>query len=259
MLKHNCRRLEGRVAIITGGAHGIGRAYAHRIAEEGAHVVIADLDASGAVELAEELSKENRRAIGVYCDISSGDSVDEMVATCVEEFDGVDVLINNASMFSVVPMSRVAFDEISREEWDRMMAVNIAGPWLCCKAVVPAMRARGYGKIVNVSSGTVFKGAATRVHYVASKAAVIGMTRTLARELGEDNITVNCIAPGGTLSEEDPSDDVLEARGRKVGDRALKRIQMPEDLVGAVAFLSSSDSDFVTGQTLVVDGGSVMN
>ena len=139
------------------------------------------------------------------------------------------------------------------------MDVNVAGTWLACKAVVPEMRKNGYGKIVNISSGVVFKGVPMRVHYVASKSAIIGFTRTLARELGDDNITVNCIAPGGTLSEEDPSAETLEARAKKTGDRAIKRVQLPEDIVGAMAFFASGDSDFITGQTLVVDGGSAMN
>ena len=153
----------------------------------------------------------------------------------------------------------VAFEEISRDEWTKMMDVNVAGTWLACKAVVPEMRKNGYGKIINISSGVVFKGVPLRVHYVASKAAIIGFTRTLARELGADNITVNCIAPGGTLSEENPTREMLEARQKKTGDRAIKRVQVPEDLAGAIAFFASTDSDFITGQTLVVDGGSAMH
>ena len=160
---------------------------------------------------------------------------------------------------TVVPMSRVGFEEISREEWDQMMNVNLAGTWIACKAVVPEMRKNGYGKIVNIGSGVSFKGVPTRVHYVASKAAIIGFTRTLAREVGGDNITVNCVAPGGTLSEENPSEEVLELRSKKIGTRAIRRVQVPEDIAGAVAFFASEDSDFITGQTLVVDGGSVMH
>ncbi len=252
-------RLESRVAIVTGAAHGIGRVYALRLAAEGAKVAIADLDTDGAEAVAKEISSDGGEAIGVYCDVSDEKAVAAMVSATVEAYGRVDILINNAGMFSVVPMSRVGFEEISRDEWDKMMDVNVAGTWLACKAVVPEMRKNGYGKIVNISSGVVFKGVPMRVHYVASKAAVIGFTRTLAREVGGDNITVNCIAPGGTLSEENPSQEVLEAREKKTGDRAIKRVQMPEDLAGAVAFFASQDSDFITGQTLVVDGGSAMH
>jgi len=252
-------RLENRVAIVTGAAHGIGRVYALRLASEGAKVTIADLDTAAAEAVAKEISSDGSEAIGVNCDVSDEESVAAMVNTTVAAWGKVDILINNAGMFSVVPMARVGFEDISRDEWDKMMDVNVAGTWLACKAAVPEMRKNGYGKIVNISSGVVFKGVPMRVHYVASKAAVIGFTRTLAREIGGDNITVNCIAPGGTLSEENPSQEVLAARQKKTSDRAIKRVQVPEDLAGAVAFFASPDSDFITGQTLVVDGGSVMN
>ena len=259
MTEVKCHRFEGKVAIVTGAAHGIGKAYAERLAAEGANVVIVDLDKQAADAVAESLSAAGPRAIGVECDISDEAAVENMVRQTVDAFGRLDVLINNASMFSVVPMSRVGFEDITHEEWARMMDVNVAGTWLACKAAVPEMRRNGYGKIVNISSGTVFKGVPTRVHYVASKGAVIALTRTLAREVGGDGITVNCIAPGGTLSEEDPTDEVVAMRERTAASRAIKRTQLPEDLVGAMAFLASEDSDFVTGQTLVVDGGSAMH
>ena len=252
-------RMEGRVAIVTGAAHGMGRVYAHRLANEGAKVVIADLDTAGAIEVADEIEADGGTALGVYCDVSDEEAIAAAVGATVEAYGKIDILINNAGMFSVVPMSRVGFEEISRDEWTKMMDVNVAGTWLACKAVVPEMRKNGYGKIINISSGVVFKGVPLRVHYVASKAAIIGFTRTLARELGADNITVNCIAPGGTLSEENPTRETLEARQKKTGDRAIKRVQVPEDLAGAIAFFASTDSDFITGQTLVVDGGSAMH
>ncbi|NCG25298.1 MAG: glucose 1-dehydrogenase [Actinobacteria bacterium] len=252
-------RLDGRVAIVTGAAHGIGRVYALRLAAEGAKVTIADLDTAGATDVANEIIADGGEAIAVHCDISDESDLALMTTATVEAFGRIDILINNAGMFSVVPMSRVGFEDITRDEWNKMMDVNVAGTWLSCKAVVPEMRKNGYGKIVNISSGVVFKGVPMRVHYVASKSAIIGFTRTLARELGDDNIMVNCIAPGGTLSEENPSAEMLEARAKKTGDRALKRVQLPEDLAGAVAFFASPDSDFITGQTLVVDGGSAMN
>ncbi|MFT7473652.1 MAG: 3-oxoacyl-[acyl-carrier protein] reductase [Verrucomicrobiales bacterium] len=252
-------RLKDKVAIVTGAAHGIGRVYALRLAAEGANVVIADLDTEGAVKVAKEITDDGGGAIGLHCDISDQTDIDTAVAATLEAFGRVDILVNNAGMFSVVPMSRVGFEDISKDEWDKMMDVNVAGVWMACKAVVPEMRKNGYGKIINISSGVVFKGVPTRVHYVASKAAVIGFTRTLAREVGGDNIMVNCIAPGGTLSEENPSPEMLEARAKKTGDRAIKRVQLPEDLAGAMAFFASPDSDFITGQTLVVDGGSAMH
>lgn len=252
-------RLEDRVAIVTGAAHGIGRIYALRLAAEGAKVVIADLDTDGAAGVASEITEQGGEALGLYCDVADEDAINSVVAATIAAFGKIDILVNNASMFSVVPMSRVGFEEISRDEWTKMMDVNVAGTWLACKAVVPEMRKNGYGKIINISSGVVFKGVPMRVHYVASKAAIIGFTRTLAREVGGDNITVNCIAPGGTLSEENPSAETLEARAKKTGDRAIKRVQLPEDLAGAMAFFASPDSDFITGQTLVVDGGSAMH
>ena len=244
---------------MTGAAHGIGRVYAHRLAAEGARVVIADLDGEGSDAVAKEIAQGGGEAIGVRCDVTDEESVGDMVMAAVGAFDKIDVLVNNAGMMTVVPMSRVGFEDITREEWDKMMNINLAGTWIVCKAVVPEMRKNGYGKIINISSGVVFKGVPTRVHYVASKAAVIGFTRTLAREVGGDNITVNCVAPGGTLSEENPSEEVLELRSQKVGTRAIQRVQVPEDIAGAVAFFASEDSDFITGQTLVVDGGSVMH
>lgn len=259
MAEVKSRRFEGKVAIITGAAHGIGKAYAERLSAEGANVVIADLDKDAADGVAESLSAAGPGAIGVQCDVSDEEAVDGMVRTTVETFGRLDILINNASMFSVVPMSRGGFEDIGRDEWTKMMDVNVAGTWLACKAAVPEMRKNGYGKIVNVASGVVFKGPPGRIHYVASKAAVVGLTRTLAREVGGDNITVNCIAPGSTLSEEAPSEEIVELRKKNIGTRAIKRLQMPEDLAGPMAFLASEDSDFVTGQTLVVDGGSVMH
>lgn len=162
-------------------------------------------------------------------------------------------------MFATVPMSQAPFDKIEPAEWDRMMAVNLKGTWLACRAVVPHMREHSYGKIINISSGTALKGSDSRIHYVTSKAGILGFTRTLARELGGDGICVNCVAPGSTLSEADPDEKVKSMRAGAAASRALKRVQTPEDVVGAVLFFASADSDFITGQTLVVDGGSCMH
>ena len=249
-------RLQGRVAIVTGGGNGIGRAYALGLAGEGASVVIAEIDPTAAERVAGEIEAQGGQALAVPTDVANEESTQAMAHRTVDRFGGIDVLVNNASIFATIPMSRVGFEDISGEEWDRLMAVNLKGPWLCCRAVVPYMRQRGKGKIINIASGTIFAGGGgTRAHYVASKAGVVGLTRTLAQELGKDNICVNTLAPGSTLSEVDPSEQVLEMRQRNVGTRALKRVERPEDLVGTVLFLASDDADFITGQMIVVDGG----
>ncbi len=253
------KRLEGRVAIVTGGGHGIGKAYALRLAAEGAKVVIAELDEAAAKAVAEELNNRGDEALAVRTDVSDPASVENMVSATLQRFGRIDVLVNNAAVFATVPMSRSPFDEISIEEWDLMMSVNIKGTWLASRAVVPQMRKQQYGKIINVSSGTALKGSPSRIHYVTSKAGILGFTKTLANEVGKDNICVNCVAPGSTLSEENPDDSILRMRSDAIHTRALKRVQTPEDLTGAVVFFASSDSDFITGQTLVVDGGSCLH
>jgi NAD(P)-dependent dehydrogenase (short-subunit alcohol dehydrogenase family) len=252
-------RLEGRVAIVTGGGHGIGKAYARRLANEGAKIVIAEIDAAAAHGVAEQLAADGHQALAVPTDVAQRASVDEMARRTVAAFGRIDVLVNNAAIFATVPMSRAPFDQIDPSEWDRMMAVNLRGTWLASCAVIPQMRKQGYGKIINISSGTALKGSASRIHYVTSKAGILGFTRTLAQEVGADNICVNCVAPGSTLSEENPDEGVTRMRAAAAAARALRRVQTPEDLVGAVAFFASSDSDFITGQTLVVDGGSCMH
>jgi 3-oxoacyl-[acyl-carrier protein] reductase len=252
-------RLEGRVAIVTGGGHGIGRAYARRLVEEGAKVVIAEIDAAAAEAAASELSSQGHSALAVRTDVAERASVEAMAERTIAAFGRIDVLVNNAAIFATVPMSRAPFDRIDPSEWDRMMAVNLRGTWLASCAVIPQMRKQGYGKIINISSGTALKGSASRIHYVTSKAGILGFTRSLAQEVGPDNICVNCVAPGSTLSEENPDEDVVKMRTAAVSSRALRRVQTPGDLVGAVAFFASPDSDFITGQTLVVDGGSCMH
>ena len=252
-------RLDGRVTIVTGGGHGIGKAYAARLAVEGARVVIAELDGAAGSAVAAELTAQGREAIAVQTDVASEASVNNMAQQTILRFGRIDVLVNNAAIFATVPMSRSPFDQISVEEWDRMMSVNVKGTWLASRAVVPQMRKQAYGKIINVSSGTALKGSPSRIHYVTSKAGILGFTKTLANEVGKDGICVNCVAPGSTLSEENPDDDILKMRAQAANARALKRVQTPEDLTGAVVFFASADSDFITGQTLVVDGGSCMH
>ncbi len=253
------RSLDTAVVIITGAAHGIGAAYARALSRDGAAVVIADLDEPGAVALADELRASGSRALACRADISSDDDLAQLVERTVGEFGTITGLVNNAAVFSVVPMSRAPYDEITANEWDLMMRVNVRGTWQACRAVLPTMRAAGYGKIVNISSGTALKGSASRIHYVTSKAAILGFTKTLAQEVGRYGVTVNCVAPGSTLSEENPDAEVLAHRASRVNDRALARVQLPEDLVGPVRFFLSPDSDFITGQTLVVDGGNHMH
>jgi 3-oxoacyl-[acyl-carrier protein] reductase len=252
------RRLVGRVAIITGAGHGIGKAYARRFAEEGARVVIAELDGKAAEAVSRELCGAGHEALAFPCDVSNEQHMLEMARLTVEKFGRIDILVNNASIFVSVPMSRLPFDQIDPEEWDRLMKVNLKGTWFACRAVVPQMRKQGYGKIVNIGSGTAFHGRGGRIHYTTSKAGMLGFTRTLAREIGRDGIRVNCVALGSTLSEDNPDEKTLKIREKATSTRALDRVQMPEDAVGTVAFFASPDSDFITGQTLLVNGGDHM-
>ncbi|MDB5406967.1 MAG: dehydrogenase [Rhodospirillales bacterium] len=250
-------RLSGKVAIVTGAAQGIGAAYAQALGAEGAKVVLADVaDTATAVAA---MKKNGGEAIGVVADVTDGASVAVMVQSAVKAFGRVDILVNNAAIFGKLALK--PFTDISSAEWDSLMAVNVRGVFECTKAVTPEMRKRKYGKIINIASGTVFKGNPMLMHYVASKGAVIAITRCSARELGDDGIRVNCLAPGLTLSENvrnssDWSDQMITSN---ISTRAIKREETPEDLVGAVIFLASPDSDFMTGQTMVVDGGSVMH
>jgi 3-oxoacyl-[acyl-carrier protein] reductase len=253
------RTIADAVVVVTGGAHGIGAAYARRLVADGAAVVIADLDADGSEKLAGELRESGGRALGLRADVSSEDDVKALADATVAEFGTITGLVNNAAVFSVVPMSRAPYDEITLDEWDLMMRVNVRGPWQVSKAVIPAMREAGYGKIVNISSGTALKGSASRIHYVTSKAAILGFTKVLAREVGGHGIRVNCVAPGSTLSEETPDESVMKLRNAQVSGRAIQRVMLPDDVVGAVRFMLGPESDFVTGQTLVVDGGSHMH
>lgn len=248
--------LKDKVVIVTGGGHGIGRAYCHGFAEAGAKIVVADIDAPAAEKVAGEVVKQfDGKALVARVDVANEQSAKEMAQLALDKFGSIDVLVNNAAIFATIPMNRGGIDTIDPAEWDRLMAVNLKGLFFCCRAVLPAMRRQKSGKIVNISSGTALTGSAGRIHYVTSKAGVIGFTRTLAREVGDDNINVNAIAPGSTLSEENPTEEILKMRGARVSDRCLKRVQLPKDLVGTVLFLSSPLSDFMTGQTVAVDGG----
>jgi 3-oxoacyl-[acyl-carrier protein] reductase len=247
--------LKEKVVIVTGGGHGIGRAYCLAFGKAGASVVPADIDSPAAQQVAALAGEAGSPSLGLRVDVSDEESTRRMAGAVLHRFGRIDVLVNNAAIFATIPMNRGGIETIEPEEWDRMMAVNLKGLFYCVRAVLPTMRAQRSGKIINIASGTVLSGSAGRIHYVTSKAGVIGFTRTLAREVGNDNIQVNCISPGSTLSEENPTEEILRMRQAPVQGRALKRVQKPEDLVGMMLFLASPLSDFMTGQTVSVDGG----
>lgn len=253
-------RLKDKVSIVTGGAHGIGRAYCLGMAGEGAKVVVADIDREGAIAIAHELGVKGSESLALRTDISNLESTQEMAQRTIERFGRIDILVNNAAIYATISFSHLPFDQIPLEEWNRVIAVNITGAFLCTRAVVPHMKAQGGGKIVNISSSTFWNGGFMSVHYVTTRGGIIGMTRSLARELGEFNINVNSVAPGSTLSE-DPNDKArgVEFRKKAIPPRSIKRVEYPEDLVGAVIFLTSNESDFITGQTIVVDGGHILH
>lgn len=246
-------RLQDRVAIVTGGGFGIGRAYSEGIAREGGKVVVADINDKGAAATVEAINARDGAAIAVHTDVADEESTLAMARTAIERFGRIDILVNNAALFTQLPLHTL--EEIDVDEWDRVMAIDLRGPFLCTKAVVPQMKARGYGKIINISSSSIMGGNPLRIHYVTAKAGLIGFTRSLARALGDHNICVNTIMPGSVASEGAITAYGPEFFERNKGGRSIKRVQEPEDLVGTVVFLSSSDSDFVTGQAIVVDGG----
>jgi NAD(P)-dependent dehydrogenase (short-subunit alcohol dehydrogenase family) len=241
--------LDGKVAIVTGGAQGIGRAIADRLAADGARIVIADLKG------AEGAAADFADGVGLTVDVSSEDDVARMAAETVERCGAIDILVNNAGLYASLPMR--PFEQIPVDEWRQVMDVNVLSMFLTCRAVVPRMREHGGGRIVNISSGTPFRGVPFVLHYVTSKGAIVAFTKALAKELGGDEILVNCVAPGFTMSDgvqENP--EVVEAlRDVSVSARTIKRDQVPEDVVGAVAFLCGPESTFITGQTMVIDGG----
>jgi len=249
-------RLDGRVAIVTGGAKGIGRYYSQALAREGARGMIADI-ADGS-ELAAEIAKTSgaNSVTSATVDVSDEASVTELVGTTMARFGRIDILVNNAALFA--PLQEQPFAEIDADLWDRVMAVNVRGMFLMAKHVTPHMIAQRYGKIINIGSGTAARGIPHMLHYVTSKGAVTAFTRALSRELGAHNICVNTLAPGFTVSdsvvEQNPG-HLKSAREPAIARRALKRDEVPEDLVGTLIFLASAESDFITGQTLAVDGG----
>ena len=248
--------LTGRVVIVTGGGPGIGKTYSQAFAAVGAKVVIADIAGQEGGTVAREIRGTGGEALAVTTDISDEAATLAMAAAAMDEFGVIDVLINNASLMST--LERRPWYEIDVEEWDRVMAVNLRGMFLCCRAVYPQMKAQGKGRIVNISSSRFWQGTPNRLHYSTSKAGVIGLTRSLATEVGDDGIGVNAITPGFTESETQmagSSPEYLANLAERYKNRVFKRAETPDDLVGAVMFLSSDAAGFITGQTLNVDGG----
>jgi NAD(P)-dependent dehydrogenase (short-subunit alcohol dehydrogenase family) len=241
--------LDGKVALVTGASQGIGRAIAEGLAEEGARIVIADLNG------AEEAAKAFTAGVGITADVADERGVQRLVDQAVERCGTIDILVNNAGLYASLEMR--SFEEIPLDEWRRVMDVNVASMFLMCRSVVPVMRAHGGGKIVNISSGTPFRGVPFLLHYVTSKGAIVAFTRALAKEVGKDDVLVNCVAPGFTMSAGVEAHPVVleKLRDVSVSARTLQRDQLPEDVVGAVVYLSGPGSDFVTGQTIVIDGG----
>ncbi len=241
--------MQGKVALVTGAAQGIGNAIARGLAEAGARIVVADLHG------AEEAAAAFPDGVGIAADVAEEASVERVVGEVVERCGSIDVLVNNAGLYASLEMR--PFDQIPLEEWRRVMDVNVASMFLMCRAVVPVMRGRGGGRIVNISSGTPFRGVPFLLHYVTSKGAIVAFTRALAKELGKDGVLVNCVAPGFTMSAgvEAHPEVIEKLRDVSVAARTLQRDQVPEDVVGAVVFLCGPGSSFVTGQTIVIDGG----
>ncbi len=249
--------LTGRTGIVTGGGRGIGQAISSYLAEVGAHVVVADIDLDTANATAETIWRAGGAATAVRSDVGSAAGLDELVATIEGAGGNLDFLVNNAAVYA--GLKHTPLEEIDEQEWDRVQRVNVAGVWNCCRRLLPALAAGGQGRVVNIASAIAFRGSPHFLHYVASKAAVLGMTKAMARELGGRNITVNAVAPGFTWTDaslEVTDEAQLEAQ---IVRRALQRAQQPEDVAGAVAFFCSDLAAYVTGQTLVVDGGGHMH
>ena len=246
-------RLKDKVAIITGAGQGLGAAYARKFCEEGAKVVIADINAEKSQALAEEIIAQGFESLPLEIDVSKEADAERLAQKTLDRFGRIDVLVNNAAIFSTIETKPI--EEISLDEWERLMSVNLQGMFLCTKAVIPQMKAQKKGKIINISSATVFMGKPYYIHYVTSKAGVIGFTRALAREVGEWNIQVNCLSPGYTETEIPRATTTPEQKKAIVGHQCIKRIGTPDDLLGIMVLLASDESNFMSGQTVNVDGG----
>ena len=249
--------VEGKVVIVTGGGTGIGKVYSQRLAESGAKVVLADIAGEESDDVAAEIRESGGSALSVPTDVTDEAAVQAMADKTADTFGGIDGLINNASMMSVLP--RGDWFDIKADRWDSVMAVNLKGIFLCCRAVYPHMQKRGGGSIVNISSSRIWEGNPNRLDYTTSKAGVIGLTRALAREVGDDKISVNAITPGFTMSETQVASSSSNYMAGRDEGKCFKRPQFPDDLVGAVIFLMTDAAGFITGQTLNVDGGMYMH
>jgi 3-oxoacyl-[acyl-carrier protein] reductase len=246
-------RLPREPVIVTGGGQGLGRAFAHALAQAGAHVVVVDVRPESAAAVAQEIGATGGSASHITVDVTDEAAVVQMATDVQRDYGPPLALINNAAIFSTLTLKN--FTEIGLAEWRRVIDVNLTGVFLCCRAVVPLMVQRGYGKVVNVSSATVWTGRGGYLHYVASKAALLGLTRSLASEVGPSGVRVNAITPGSTETEVERVTISRSARQAMAEQTALRRIQTPDDLTAVVVFLCAPDSDFITGQTINVDGG----
>jgi NAD(P)-dependent dehydrogenase (short-subunit alcohol dehydrogenase family) len=245
--------IKDRVAIVTGAGQGIGRAFAKALAAQGAIPVIAELNADKAAAVAKEIMAAGGKAFAVQTDVAEEASIKEMIEVVEDQFGRIDVLVNNAGIFSTLEMR--PFDQIPVEEWERVLRVNLTGPFLCARAVLPAMRRAKSGRIINIASGAVRLGRPNYLHYIATKAALSGMSLSMARELGPDNITVNAILPGATFTEIERKTVTPEQKARIIAMQCIPRAETPDDLVGTMLFLASPASAFVTGQSINLDGG----
>jgi 3-oxoacyl-[acyl-carrier protein] reductase len=245
--------LNGRVVIITGAGQGIGKVFAKEFSRCGAIPVIAERNSATAEAVAKEIEAEGGKALAVTTDVSREDSISSMIAETEKRFGRIDVLVNNAGIFSTLDMR--PFDQIPVSEWEQVLKVNVTGPFLCSRAVLPAMRRAKWGRIINMASGAVTMGRPNYLHYIASKGALAGMTGSMARELGADGITVNAILPGATFTEIERKTVSPEQKVRIVAQQCIPRAETPDDLVGTALFLASDSAAFLTGQCLTVDGG----
>jgi 3-oxoacyl-[acyl-carrier protein] reductase len=252
-------RLQNKVIVITGAAHGIGKAYARRFAEEGAHVVIADIDSGGGQTAAKALMEAGFSAWARATDVRNYLNVEGLMRETADRFGRIDVLLNNAAIYVTQKLWKGPVEDLDLAEWDRVIEVNLKGVFLCCKAAIPIMKQQRSGKIINIASGTFFSGSGNMPHYTSAKGGVVALTRVLARQLGEWGINVNCMTPGSTMSEDSVTEEVLKRRESSIDKRAFRRVETPADIVGTALFLASSDSDFITGQLVVVEGGGIMH
>ena len=245
--------MEGRVVIVTGAGQGIGRAFAKAISAAGGTSIIAERNLEQALATAEEIHDEGGKAEVVETDVSSPDLVQSLASQVQDKHGRIDVLINNAAIFSTLEMR--SFDKIPLDEWEHVLKVNVTGPFLCARAVLPAMRNAKWGRIINIASGAVTLGRPNYLHYIASKGALEGMTKSMARELGAYGITVNAVLPGATFTEIERKTVSPLQKEKIIASQCIPRSQVPSDLIGTILYLASDASEFVTGQALTVDGG----